>query len=97
MDVYKLLNYHFQIRPIKHVMSVRWNTLVNFVGLLKLLKLFKFYLQRNEFARLIISYRRSYIIYKVQYQYLQIHTHTHTQKGIMSWTMDDGTSRLFCI
>ena len=44
VDVYKLLNNHVQIRPRKHVMSVRWNTLVKILGLLKL---FKFHLQLN--------------------------------------------------
>ena len=33
VDVYKLLNNHVQIRPRKHVMSVRWNTLVKILGL----------------------------------------------------------------
>ena len=44
IDVYKLLNNHVQIRPRKHVMSVRWNILVKNLGLLKL---FKFHLQLN--------------------------------------------------
>ena len=33
VDVYKLLNNHVQIKPRKHVMSVRWNTLVKILGL----------------------------------------------------------------
>ena len=42
--MYMLLTNHFQIRPRKHVMGVRWNTLVKILGLLKW---FKFHLQLN--------------------------------------------------
>ena len=44
VDVYKLLNNYVQIKPRKHVISVRWNTLVKILGLLKL---FKFHLHLN--------------------------------------------------
>ena len=42
--MYMLLTNHFQIRPRKHVMGVRWNTLVKILGLLKW---FKFHFQLN--------------------------------------------------